>query len=84
MIVFHRTSAASKAAILATLRFTSRENGEVCVSNVRDGYASGYGEAVVTLNIPDDLLVPDDEFQTGETHYRVRAKNIRPEMIVSE
>lgn len=82
MIVFHRTDTASRDAIHASGRFTSRENGEVCVSDTQNGYATEYGPAVVMLDIPEELLVPDDEFQTGETHYRVKAKDIQPEMIL--
>lgn len=83
MIVFHRTDKASHDTIVREGRFTSRELGEVCVSDMRDGYATGYGDSVVTLSIPDHLLVPDDEFQTGETHYRIKARDILPEFILT-
>lgn len=81
MIVYHRTTRQAAASIHATGVFLSREVGEVCVSDMRDGYADGYGETVVVLDIPEHLLTLDDEFQTGEHHYRVNARDIRPDYI---
>lgn len=82
MRVYHRTTHEAATAILADRRFLSRERGEVCVSDRRDGYADGYGPAVVVLDVPDNLLTLDDEFQDGEQHFRVRAVDIRPEFVI--
>lgn len=84
MRVYHRTSQAARAEIIKTQRFISKERGEVCVSDTLNGQTDGYGASVVTLDIPDHLLVIDDEFPSGECHYRIQASDIKPEFIVTE
>lgn len=84
MRVYHRTSETARAEIIRTQRFTSREQGEVCVSDTLNGQTGGYGDSVVTLDIPDQLLVIDDEFPSGECHYRIPASAIKPEYIITE
>jgi hypothetical protein len=81
VIVYHRTSETAAVEITRTRRFTSRERGEVCVSDRLFGYANGYGPAATVLDVPEHLLTLDDEFPTGERHYRVRVADIRPEYI---
>jgi hypothetical protein len=62
----------------------SQEQGYVFVSSRPDGYITGYGVAVVALEIPEHLLELDDEFQDGESHYRVEAGQIEPGWILAD
>lgn len=84
MRVYHRTSQAARAEIMESRRFKSHERGEVCVSDTLNGQTGGYGDSVVTLDIPDHLLAIDDEFPSGECHYRIQASAIKPEFIITE
>lgn len=84
MRVYHRTSQAARAEIIESRHFKSHERGEVCVSDTLSGQANGYGDNVVTLDIPDHLLAIDDEFPSGECHYRIQASDIKPEFIVTD
>lgn len=82
VIVYHLTSAEAKAKILASKDWISKEYGSpVFVSNRHIGEVSGYGDAIVTLDVPEDLLTLDDEFPSGERHYWVKATDLRPEHI---
>ena len=79
MILYHFTTPENAAKIREEKRFRTRE---VYASNRPDGRCLGYyGDAMVTLDIPDTLAVPDDSFRTGEKFYRIPANGIRPEYI---
>lgn len=84
MLVYHRTSKDAAELITRDKTFTSLEQGYVFVSNVRDGYADGYGNAVVVLDVPPARLILDDEFQTGECHYRIHVSQIEPCFIIGK
>lgn len=78
--LYHRTSAANAARIMSELRMISMENTqEVYFSTELAGEAAGYGDAVVCIVIPVELAELDDEFPSGEQHYRVRVADILPE-----
>lgn len=78
--LYHRTSRENAARIAAERKMLSEENtGEAYFSTVENGQASGYGDAVVCIEIPEDLAEIDDEFPDGEQHYRVKVSAIRPE-----
>lgn len=81
MRVYHRTTPEAATVIRRTREFTSKEQGWVYVGSRPDGYISGYGEGLVALEIPVELLELDDEFQDGEQHFRVRAERILPEWV---
>jgi hypothetical protein len=40
-------------------------------SNRKEGYAEAYGSCIISFEIPIHLLEIDDEFSTGEKHYRI-------------
>src|SRR5690606_8094644 len=85
MIVYHRTSPKAAKTIRESGRFVTRENtGEIYVSDTLNGEARGYGDDVVTLTIPDHWAELDDEFPTGERHYRIAAHLITARNIVRE
>jgi hypothetical protein len=84
--LFHRTTAQMAEFIGRVRRFQSKEGdkdtGPVYFSNRDQGYyASGYGEGCVRVVMPTDAVELDDEFETGERHYRVAADKIRGEWI---
>ena len=81
--LFHRTTPEAAELIRATRRMVSREHdGAVYFSTRRDGQATGYGADVVELRVPESLAQLDDEFPDGELHYRVLAKDLRPDYFV--
>lgn len=82
MIVYHRTSPENGRAIVKGGRFLSKELGEICVSNRRNGEATGYGPFVIRLQVPARFLKLDDEFPTGKPHYRINARDISSQFIV--
>ena len=72
LTLYHRTTPAAAAAILAGARMASKENQDSSYfSTSATGQAEGYGEAVVIIRVPIDLIELDDEFPDGEQHYRV-------------
>lgn len=81
--LFHRTTAEAAETIGRERRFESKENyGFVYFSNRAQGeYAVGYGPGCVRVVMPAILVKPDDGFQDGERHFRVRADQIRAEWI---
>jgi hypothetical protein len=84
--LFHRTSAETAELIGRVRRFQSKEGdkdtGPVYFSNRDQGYyAAGYGEGCVRVVMPIHAVELDDEFDTGERHYRVPANKIRGEWI---
>ncbi len=83
MRLYHRTTPEAAREIAETRRFVSKEGNEVCFSNRRNGYASGYGTSVVVVDMPRGTYMLDDEFQTGEKHYRVLIGDLTSERIVS-
>lgn len=69
--VYHRTTDVGVEAIRVQ-GFVSRENtGEVFVSTMRNGQNIGYGDRVVILDVPEELMRLDDEFPGGEQHYAI-------------
>lgn len=71
MILYHRTDGASARQIIAAGVFVSKEQPPyVYLSNRRYGQAQGYGDAVVRVRIHAKHLHLDDEFPSGERHYR--------------
>ncbi len=68
--VFHRTSKVAADAIRRDGVATTKEPG-FFVSSVPDGQAVGYGDELIELDIPENRLILDDEFPSGEKHYRI-------------
>lgn len=82
--LYHRTSPEAAAAILAGAQMTSMENtDESYFSTSPVGQAEGYGEALVVIRIPVSLIELDDEFPSGEQHYRV-PNSVIGRYVVSE
>lgn len=82
--LYHRTTAATRRAILATGRMVSRENtGDVYFTTdpSAESQAVGYGAAIVHVRVPAQLAELDDEFPSGEQHYRVKADRLTREMF---
>jgi hypothetical protein len=79
-VLYHRTSPENAEQINQDRRMHSKENtGEVFFSTHKDGQGTGYGEGVVRVRVPARLAELDDEFPSGEQHYRIRARDLRPE-----
>lgn len=71
--LFHRTTADAARAIYATGRMTTRENTPHAyfTTDPAGTTTDGYGPAVVAVMVPADVAILDDEFPSGERHYRV-------------
>lgn len=72
--LYHRTDPQAAQAILASGRFEShcRNTQEAYFTNMADGRnARHYGDAVVHVQVPTALAVPDETFNDGEVFYRV-------------
>lgn len=86
LVLYHRTSNEAATTIARTRRFLSKEEGAlpdgVYFSNRETGsYSVDYGEAVVRVEVPEVWAQLDDEFDDGEKHYRVHARDIDPAWI---
>lgn len=78
--LYHRTTPEMADRIYAERRMISEENTqEAYFSTETDGQASGYGAGLVCIVIPEDMAELDDEFPSGERHYRVRVSRLQPE-----
>ena len=82
--LYHRTTPEAAARVYSERRMISRENtAETYWSNRRDGQASGYGQAVIHIRIPEELAELEDEFPDGEQHYRVPAHALQADHFVA-
>ena len=86
MDLYHRTSTESAAQIRESGRFTSKEYDRSVYFSTSPGHGddsqtSGYGDEVVHVRVPGDLAELDDEFPSGEQHYRIDARRLRREHI---
>lgn len=76
--LYHRTTKEAAQAILTAGRMTSKENtGEAYFSTRFDGHATGYGDTVIEVRVPQIMIELDDEFPDGEQHYRVKVAQLR-------
>lgn len=86
--LYHRTTPEAAASIYREKRMISKENGPVFFSNFRghepDAQGNGYGEGVVHVRVPEHLAQLDDEFSSGEQHYQVHNKDLRPEHFIED
>jgi hypothetical protein len=72
-IVWHRTSPVAAAEIRKTGKMVPKEDG-LFFSSEPNGQASGFGTEAVKMDVPSSKLQLDDEFPSGEQHFRVPAK----------
>ena len=70
MIVYHRTSTENAELIIKSGIMKSCEYA-LFFGNEKQGYIGGYGKSVISFEIPEKLLEVDDEFETGEKHFRL-------------
>ncbi|MFF7198237.1 NAD(+)--rifampin ADP-ribosyltransferase [Streptomyces sp. NPDC008079] len=86
--LYHRTTPEAADAIYREKRMLSRENGPVYFSTHRghepDSQAIGYGEGVVHVRVPEHLAQIDDEFPSGEQHYQIHQRDLRPEHFIDD
>ena len=78
--LYHRTSPENVKLIKARgfdSKIKTNRGTEVYFSNREDGQNSGYGEAIVAVDIPKQYTNLDDEFPDGEEHYWVSANNLK-------
>lgn len=84
--LYHRTTPEAAAAIHKQRRMHSKENGEICFSTFRgdepNAQALGYGEGLVHVRVPSHIAQIDDEFPSGEEHYRIHQRDLRPEHFI--
>ncbi|MEU4534361.1 hypothetical protein AB0G15_05800 [Streptosporangium sp. NPDC023825] len=78
--LYHRTTLESAEQIERERRMTSEENTqEAYFSTHLYGQSTGYGDGLVCVFIPEHLAEIDDEFPSGEKHYRVKVSDLLPE-----
>lgn len=78
--LYHRTTIETAKDIYRERRMISEENtGEAYFSTVSGDHITGYGDGVVCIEVPEHLAEIDDEFPSGERHYRVNVDKVRPE-----
>lgn len=85
--LYHRTTPEAAEAIRRTKTMHSKENhGETYWSTFRgdepDAQGAGYGDGVVHIRVPHHLAEIDDEFPSGEEHYRVHPDHLEPHHFV--
>lgn len=79
MDLYHRTTHEAAEEIRTSRRMLSKEtDGSVYFSTRRHGQAGAYGDAIVHVRVPCEIAQLDDEFPSGEQHYRIQAANLRP------
>lgn len=82
--LYHRTSYESALALYEGASWMSREHdGAVYFSTHIDGQADGYGNAIVHVRVPVGLAELEDQFPSGELHYRVLASDLCPEHLLA-
>lgn len=89
--LYHRTTPENAAAIYREKRMHSRENlggrKPLYFSTFRgdEGVApqGNYGESVVHVRVPHHIAQIDDEFSSGEEHYSIDQKDLKPEHFVT-
>jgi GNAT superfamily N-acetyltransferase len=86
--LYHRTTPEAAESIRRDRSMHSEENsGEAYFSTFRgdepNAQGTGYGAGVVHVRVPERLAELDDEFPSGEQHYRVDTYTMRPEHFVA-
>jgi hypothetical protein len=75
--LYHRTRPEAAQAILDTGRFLTRENTpEAYVTNRIDGQTTVYGVAIVHVRVDERVAQLEDEFPSGEQHYRIPLEGV--------
>lgn len=83
MRLYHVTSAQAAGEIYPNGPFQSKEaDGSVYFTNRLGGYASGYGDAWVVVEVPEEITELDDEFDDGELHYRINLGDLKADYII--
>lgn len=83
--LYHRTTTDAAKAITEAGVMTSKENTREAFFSTRiNGQATGYGDGVVHIRVPESLARLDDEFPDGEEHYAVKVDALRPEHFVRD
>lgn len=85
--LYHRTTPEAARAISERGFQQGLENtGDLYFSTFRgdepNAQGAGYGEGVVHVRVPASMAELDDEFPSGERHYRVAWRDLRPEHYV--
>lgn len=82
--LYHRTTKERAEVIMREKRMVSKENtGEAYFSTHINGQAIGYGEGIVCVCIPESMAEIDDEFPSGEQHFRVHVDLLMSEHFKS-
>jgi hypothetical protein len=77
MRIFHRTSPQAALEIIRTHHWKSKEHPPyIYFSNFSVGQADGYGKSTISIDLPKKYLELDDEFPSGELHFRALASDV--------
>ena len=83
--LYHRTSPENAQTILEQKKMTSKYSDKTAYfSTHKDSeYGKGFGEGVVHVQVPENIAQIEDEFPSGEQHYRVPVNLLRTEHFKS-
>ena len=77
-VLYHFTSLLNARRIVAAGFHPGHDRGDVYLTNSLTGEASWFGDAAVVVEVGILDLTLDDEFCTGEVHYRCHYSKVRP------
>ena len=77
-VLYHFTSVLDAHRIVAAGFHPGHDRGDVYLTNSLTGDASWFGDAAVVVEVGILDLTLDDEFCTGEVHYRCHYSKVRP------
>jgi hypothetical protein len=79
--LYHFTSPENASAIMAgrSMKSVYSDKAAYFTTHPDSEYGSGFGTAKVHVKVPEHLAELDDEFPSGEQHYRVPVGRLRPE-----
>jgi hypothetical protein len=79
--LYHFTSPENASAIMAgrSMKSVYSDRAAYFTTHPDSEYGSGFGTAKVHVKVPEHLAELDDEFPSGEQHYRVPVGRLRPE-----
>lgn len=83
--LYHRTSAKNADTIYSQRQMNSQYSDKTAYfSTHRESeYGKGFGEGVVHVNVPEKMAQLEDEFPSGEQHYRVPVRKLRSEHFIT-
>ena len=79
--LYHFTSPENASAIMSerSMKSTYSDKAAYFTTDPESEYGTAFGTAKVHVRVPEHIAEIDDEFPSGEQHYRVPTHRLRPE-----